>query len=197
MNRSTNLEWATAYGAELLGRRVFEASGRKSQPPTAPREVEHVQFPFRRWDGRIGPWKEHFGKGRGQVYPLLGEEPTPSCNEVELAKILRKVRDHAFWLSAFNTANMPKAWRAWVRSMNELPLWLEGLDSIIRDGIGSRRGGIPDVVAWNDDSPFGSALFLECKGPKEKFKESQEDWVGAAFMNGLMASQVAVSLRPF
>jgi hypothetical protein len=181
----------------LLGRHPFEAVGRKSRRFTGPRKVEHVQLPFRQWDGRIGPWKEHFGKGHGQIYPLLWSKPKRSCNEVEVAKILRQIRDHAFWFSAYNTANMPKIWRPWVRSMDELPPWLEELDSVIRVKITSRRGGMPDVVAWNDDHPLRSALFVECKGPKEKFKESQEDWISIAFAKGLEVSHVAVSVRPF
>jgi len=181
----------------LLGQHPFEAVGRKSRRHTVPRKVEHVRLPYRQWDGRIGPWKEHFGKGHGQVYPLWGSKPKRSCNEVEVAKILRQIRDHAFWFSAYNTANMPKIWRPWVRSMDELPPWLEELDSVIRVKITSPRGGMPDVVAWNDNHPLHSALFVECKGPKEKFKESQEDWISAAFVKGLKASHVAVSVRPF
>jgi hypothetical protein len=81
--------------------------------------------------------------------------------------------------------------------MDELPTWLEELDSAIRVKITSPRGGMPDVVAWNDEHPLRSALFVECKGPKERFKESQEDWISAAFARGLKVSRVAISVRPF
>ena len=192
-----NLKWATVYGGELLGRCPFEAVGRKHRRFATPRKVKQVRLPFHQWDGHIGPWKEHFGKGHGQVYPLLGSKPKRSCNEVEVAKVLRQIRDHAFWFSAYNTANMPKIWRPWVRSMDELPAWLEELDSAIRVKITSPRGSMPDVVAWNDARPLRSALFVECKGPKEKFKESQEDWISAAFTKGLKVSQVAISVRSF
>jgi hypothetical protein len=192
-----NLKWAIEHGGDILGRHPFEAVGRKQRRLADPRKVEHVQLPFRQWDGHIGPWKEHFGKGRAQVYPLLGSKPKWSCNEVEVAKILQQIRDHAFWFSAFNTAKMPKIWRPWVRSMDELPIWLAELDSAIRVKTTSRYGGVPDVVAWNEDHPLRSALFVECKGPKEKFKESQEDWMSAAFAKGLKVTQIAVSVRPF
>jgi hypothetical protein len=192
-----NFKWVTEHGGKLLGRHPFEAVGRKSRRLTSRRKVEHVQLPFRQWDGCIGPWNEHFGKGHGQIYPLLGSKPKRSCNEVEVAKILRQICDHAFWFSAYNTANMPKIWRPWVRSMDELPPWLKEFDSIIRVKITSQHGGMPDVVAWNDDHPLRSALFVECKGPKEKFKESQEDWISAAFVKGLEVSHVAISVRSF
>jgi hypothetical protein len=81
-----NLKWATEHGGELLGQHPFEAVGRKSKRLTASRKVKHVQLPFRQWDGRIGPWKEHFGKGHGQVYPLLG------TNRNEAAMKLRQQR---------------------------------------------------------------------------------------------------------
>jgi hypothetical protein len=56
---------------------------------------------------------------------------------------------------------------------------------------------MPDVVAWNDNDPLGSAIFIECKGPRESFKEAQEDWVRAAQNSGVEASQIAVAVRPF
>jgi hypothetical protein len=56
---------------------------------------------------------------------------------------------------------------------------------------------MPDVVAWDDLNPMKSALFVECKGPREAVLEAQEDWVWAATHPGLHLSQVAVSVRPF
>ena len=149
-----NLKWATEYGAELLGQNPFAAVKRKHRRLAAPHKVEHFKLPFRQWDGRIGLRKEHFGKGRGQVYPLIGNKPLPSCHEVEVAKVLCRVRDQAFWVSAFNTSLMPPRWQPWVISMSELPPWLEKFDAKIRERIISRKGGIPDVVAWNDSRAF-------------------------------------------
>jgi|GEM_PF-1327064 len=190
-----SLKWASNRGAKSLGRLPFATKNRKYRRKIAVQKAAHFQLPFRRWDGRIGPWKEHFGKGRGQVYSLDGSRPNRICNEIEVAKILRGVRDRAFWFSAFNTAKMPEIWRPWVRSMDELPPWLENLDSAIRQIIRAPAGGMPDVVAWNKKSPLLSAIFVECKGLNETFKEAQEDWMGAALRKGVRNSQFGVSIR--
>lgn len=164
-------------------------------PPSA---IEHLEFAFRRWNGPIGDWGEHFGKGRGQVHSLDGVEPLRSCNEVEVAKRLRKVREHAFWFSGYNIHRVPAIWRPWVRSVSTgAPAWLARLDAVIRGVVASPQGGMPDVVAWNDREGLSSAIFVECKGRAEPFSEAQEDWVWAAGNAGVRASQIAVSVRPF
>ena len=183
--------------ARARGRIRFAARGRKHRSLAPPRSVEQLQFPYRQWDGPIGPWEEHFGKGRGQVHSLDKKPPLRSCNEIEVAKTLRRVRQHAFWISAYNTTLMPEVWRPWVLSMAELPRWLRRLDTAIRARIGTQNGGMPDVVAWNDKDSLRSALFVECKGPKEGFREAQEDWVSGALESGLRVAQIAVSVRPF
>ncbi len=190
-------DWVSETGGRSLGRIRFAAQGRKHRPYVPPHSFEQVQFPFRRWDGLIGPWAEHFGKGRGQVHSLDQKAPLRSCNEVEVAKILRRIRQHAFWVSAYNTTRMPAIWRLWVRSMAELPPWLRRLDTAIRARIRSESGGMPDVVAWNDKDSLRSALFVECKGPTEAFREAQEDWLWGALESGVRVGQIAVSVRPF
>jgi len=74
---------------------------------------------------------------------------------------------------------------------------VHSLDVKLRKRISSRKGGMPDVVAWNALEPRRSALFIECKGPREKIDEAQEDWVWAARRVGIRLSQIAVSVRPF
>src|SRR5690606_4010128 len=54
------------------------------------------------------------------------------------------------------------------------------LDREIRTKIPHRTGGIPDVASWLPDDPANSLVFVECKGPSERIKENQEDWVFAA-----------------
>jgi hypothetical protein len=190
-------DWIQTVEARSMGRRSFAARRRKNPVYGPPSEVEHVQFDFRQWDGPLGPWAEHFGKGRGQVHSLDGAEPLRSCNEVEVAKRLRKVRDHAFWFSGYNPTQVPEIWQPWMRSYVDMPDWLTALDAKIRKRIRSQKGGMPDVVGWNDHESLRSALFIECKGPREKFSEAQEDWVWAARRAGVRPSQIAVSLRPF
>jgi len=191
------IDWALNHGVRSMGRFPFAALRRRKPRLGPPCKIDHLQFPFRQWDGPIGIWAEHFGKGRGQVYSLDRSEPLRSCNEVEVAKILRQVRRHAFWVCSFDTSRMPTIWRSWVLSMNELPPWLARIDTSVRLRISSRKGGMPDVVAWNDGNPVRSALFVECKGANEGFKEAQEDWLYIALGNGLKEEQFDVSVRPF
>jgi hypothetical protein len=67
----------------------------------------------------------------------------------------------------------------------------------IRGLIASAKGGIPDVVAWNDSSPDSSARFVECKAIKEDVKESQQDWVTVAASKHFVRLQFCVALRPY
>ena len=93
-------------GARSLGLHVVAARVRRAPPRGMPSLAEHVQFPYRRWDGPIGTWGEHFGKGRGQVHSLDGDAPTRSCNEVEVAKRLRAVGENAYWFSGYNVGSV-------------------------------------------------------------------------------------------
>ena len=159
--------------------------------------IAHLDLRYRKWDGPKLPWKEDFGKAGGQVYSLDGTEPQRSCNEVEVAKRLRCVRDHAFWISCYSASQIPNLWRPWAKAPDEAPHWLLALDRNIRRLVSNAKGGIPDVVAWNDDDSRESALFVECKGTNESFKEGQEDWVAAALACGLHRTQFAVAVRTF
>jgi hypothetical protein len=192
-------DWIAALGAQSLGERVFAARRPRTTPELGPPSaVEFIQFRFRRWDGTIGEWREHFGKAAGQVYSLDGSEPRRSCNEVEVAKRLRTVRDQAFWFSEYNPSSVPNLWQPWVRSLRgQTPTWLALLDATVRQHLSSKRGGMPDVVAWSEEEPLRSAIFVECKGPREAVSEAQEDWIWAARHAGVELSQLAVSLRPF
>jgi VRR-NUC domain len=190
-------QWVEILGAHAIGERVFAARRPRKTPENGPASrVQHIEFPYRRWDGPIGEWSEHFGKGRGQVYALDETEPLRSCNEVEVAKRLRLIRDHAYWFSGYDTTRMPAIWRPWVSTLaTGSPAWLRSLDATIRELIPSRAGGMPDVVAWNDVDSLASALFVECKSHGEPVSDAQEDWVWAARMAGVTLDQIIVSIR--
>jgi hypothetical protein len=191
-------DWIQAIGARSLGKRPFVATRRRVPALAVVNEVEHIQFALEPWDGPVGAWREQFGKGRGQVHSLDGTPPLRSCNEIEVVKALRSVRDSAFWFSGYNARAIPELWRPWVRSSgHESPSWLVSVDREVRLRIRSKRGGMPDVVAWNDNDPLESAIFVECKGRREPITEAQEDWVCAAQCAGIRLFQVAVSVRPF
>lgn len=177
--------------------RPFAAEKRAVARRVPAPDVLHLDVLYRQWDGPPLPWAEDFGKKGGQVYSRDGDEPQRSCNEVEVAKRLRRVRTHAFWVSSYSPSQIPAIWRAWTRAPEEAPGWLKTLDSRVREATGHPSGGIPDVVAWSDDDPTASALLVECKGPKESFKEGQEDWVVAALALGLRPEQLAVAVRQF
>src|SRR3954454_10323004 len=113
-------DWIGPTGARLLGRRPFECRSRKYPAFGAPTRVEHIQFDFRQWDGPItlgrGGHFEHMGKKRGQVHSLDRTQPCRSCNEVEVAKRLRTVRDNAFWFSQYG-GNVPEIWQPWANKL--------------------------------------------------------------------------------
>ena len=162
----------------------------------APPLIDHIQLPLRPWVGEfLARAPENAGKGRGQVYSLDGTEPHRSCQEVEVAKRLRIVRENAWWITDW--PQLPRTpWTPWALRPDRLPDWVRELDDKIRKVIRSRKGGMPDVVAWNDRDGLASMILVECKGPNEPFREAQQDWVSAACCLGLNASQFAVALRP-
>ncbi len=125
-------EWIDALGSRRKTLLPFAAANRKQERRIQPPRIWHVERRYRQWDGPIGPWAEHFGKGRGQVYSLDGKEPIRSCNEVEVAKLLEAVRFEAFWISSYNPSAIPELWRSWVLAPAEMPNWLKDLDSRIR-----------------------------------------------------------------
>ena len=116
---------------------------------------------------------------------------------MEIAKLLRSVRREAYWISGYAPSRIPELWRPWVLGPAEAPSWLKEFDRRLRPRVAAPRGGMPDVVAWDPDQGLDSALFAECKGPKEKIKEAQEDWVAAAMAAGIPDSRFAIALRVF
>jgi hypothetical protein len=190
-------KWLEALGhvdKELL---PFIAYERKHERVGQTPRIWHVAIRYHQWDGPRLPWSEDFGKASGQVYSLDGGVPQRSCNEVEVAKLLRMVRPEAYWISGFAPSKMPALWRPWVLDPAEAPAWLKEFDQRLRPRISAPRGGMPDVVAWAPDRELESVLFVECKGPKEKNKEAQEDWVAAALTEGVPASNFAAAIRVF
>ena len=187
------MDWIETIGSRPIGESPLAASLRKAPQYGPPSVVAHIELDLRPWDGPLGSRRDHFGKGAGQVRSRDGTPPLRSCQEVEVVKSLRTVRDHAYWFSGFG--GVPEPWQPWASSLRAAPDWLAALDKAIRSLITSRRGGMPDVVAWNDHDPVASAIFIECKAPGETFLEAQEDWAWAALRVGVRSDQIAVSLR--
>ena len=180
-----------------IDERPFAADKRAQPARRAPAWVAHLELPYRQWDGPKLPWAEDFGKGKGQVYARDPAENPRSCNEVEVVRRLRRVRQHAVWVSGYRPDQVPALWRPYAVAPEDAPAWLRVLDAEIRAVTGHRQGGIPDVVAWDDENPLASALFVECKGATESFKEGQEDWVSEALARGVRPEQIAVAVRRF
>lgn len=190
-------EWLSSLGTGRLREVPFAARKRSMDRRQEPPVVTQIELPYRQWDGHVGPWSNHLGKATKQVYPLDGGPPERSCNEVEVAKLLRKVRREAHWVCSFAPNKVPSIWRAWSIDPKDLPAWLKELDRKIRAGLTSKTGGIPDVAAWDPDDPLETLVLVECKGPREDIKEGQEDWVVAALEYGLDRDNFAVAVRPF
>lgn len=175
----------------------FYANDRQRPGQREAPTVVHLDVLYRQWDGPRLSRTEDFGKGRGQVYSRDGGEPLRSCNEVEVAKRLRRIRQNAYWISSYSTATLPEIWRPWTLGLQQVPAWLFYLNREIGRLTGKSNGGVPDVVAWNDERSSSSALFVECKAPKEGFKDSQERWIAAALACGVAPTQIAVAVRQF
>jgi hypothetical protein len=190
-------KWLEALGHGDKELHPFIAHERKHERLGQPPRIWHADIRYRQWDGPRLPWSEDFGKASGQVYSLDGGVPQRSCNEVEVAKLLREVRPEAYWISGFAPSQIPDLWRPWVLGPAEAPSWLKEFDRRLRPRVSAPRGGMPDVVAWDPHRELESVLFLECKGPKEKNKEAQEGWVAAAIDEGVPASNFAAAIRVF
>jgi hypothetical protein len=111
-----------------------------------------------------------------------------------VAKRLSTVRKHAFFFSDWPQLPMTP-WLPWARHARDAPDWLLDLDAKIRLKT-FRRGGMPDVVAWNDDEHLASAIFVECKAT-EPVNENQEDWLWAARQLGVETAQFAMAVLRF
>jgi hypothetical protein len=188
-------KWLAALGTGRQRQVPFAARKRSIERRREPPVLTQIELPFRQWDGHIGPWSDHLGKASKQVYPLDGGPPERSCNEV--AKLLRKIRQEAYWVCSFAPSKVPAIWRPWSIDPSDLPAWLKNLDRKIRASLVSKTGGIPDVAAWDSDNPLETLILVECKGPKEDIKEGQEVWVAAALEYGLSPETFAVAVRPF
>lgn len=207
------MEGQVALGASTSWLRYLRLKNIRMKAFVAPRRrepsrldsvvVPHGVLLLRQWKGQPSQWADDYGKKRGQVYPLGGRAPEPSCIEIEVAKLMRKVRPMAFWVSCFNRTPPPR-WEPWVvLPRDNLPElgWLKALNAMVWRELGfggqPKMQGIPDVVAWDPEKPFETSLFVECKGEKDKPKETQEDWVSGAVAHGVPAESFAVAIRRF
>lgn len=155
----------------------------------------NVEISYKNWDKRIGNWSDHFGKGKSQVYSLDGKEPVRSCNEIEIVKLLRNAGFNSFWISTYNPKVIPGLWQPWVLSFKNMPIWLSEFDSRFRNKLSSKKGGIPDVIAWRPDSGLHSCIMIECKGKKEGLTTNQIRWLKLAFSNGFSPDQFGIAIR--
>jgi len=153
------------------------------------------------------------GKGKKCVYPLDEKVPFRSCNEIEVAKLLRSGLGYkAFFLTTFpipdgsDNQDQPD-WTPWTIKKEGLPAWLRDLDYGIRrlscwpkkKGGTPKDGGIPDVVGWDPGAadPAQTAVFVECKGPKEGTRKDQWPWFSAAIELGVPAERFGAAFRSF
>src|SRR4051794_25557113 len=127
-----NNDWLSSLGTGRQTKVSFAARKRSTERQQAPPILTQIELPYRQWDGPIGPWSEHFGQASKQVYPLDGGPPERSCNEVEVAKLLRNVRQEAYWVCSYAPSKVPEIWRPWSIAPSNLPTWLKDLDKRIR-----------------------------------------------------------------
>jgi hypothetical protein len=146
---------------------------------TAPRVAGCVfELEFDLFEGPVGHWREHYGKGKGRVESPTGEA---SCAEAELVRILREGDWHAGWLEDYQTASIPQEWQWALVNETDLPPNVSERHKRIREELLARfglRGGCWDVIAWKGDALW----YLETKGPKDGLSRNQIAWwaTGAA-----------------
>ncbi len=150
--------------------------------------VWHAALTFMKWSPTpnvLPPTrKERYGKTT-----IIGEDGSWSVVEIELTRRLREAGWQAGWVDTFGGA--PKAWAEWLVNPSSLPSALGHFISEI-DRVTGRKGGKPDLVAWQGDS-LAKAVFLECKGPGDKIHQKQEEWLNAALRAGMSCEQFAVA----
>src|ERR671910_314166 len=101
----SNGEYPQWLAATLLraGRRIGHAELHSKLKGGLPAEVNaFVEMRYKQWAGPDGVWHDSMGKGKKCVYPLDEKEPFRSCNEIEVAKLLRSGLGYkAFFLTTF------------------------------------------------------------------------------------------------
>jgi hypothetical protein len=128
------------------------------------------------FEGPIGPWREHFGKGKNQVRSPQGES---SCAEAEIVRLLRARGWNAAWLEDWASTSIPANWKWAVMEERELPSGIRLRHDRIRERsreVTGQRAGCWDVIAWKDEVLW----YLEAKGPGDGLNKNQVAWWIAA-----------------
>jgi len=159
------------------------------QPEVEPFPIWYIQLGFEKWIQPEGApklaWEDTYGKKQ-----VVGADNERSVVEVEVVRRMRKAGYQAFWLDAFGRG--PLAWHQWITQLDKLPEEIQDLVRRIGCRLGSRVGGIPDVVAWLPGTA-NQALFIECKGKGDNLRSSQLSWFRAALEEGLPVSSYVVA----
>lgn len=149
--------------------------------------VWHATLTFTKWNPTsnipLPTRKETYGKTM-----IIGKDGNRSIVEIELTRCLREAGWQASWVDSFGGA--PKVWAEWLAKPSSFPAALSHFITEI-DGVTGRKGGKPDIVAWQGDS-IAKVVFIECKGPGDEISQKQEEWLRAALCEGMSSKQFAV-----
>jgi hypothetical protein len=151
---------------------ISELLGLLRSAAAVPVSLHVITLELPAYTGAIGEWREHMGKGKGQVLSPAGER---SCAEAEIVRLLRDGGWHAGWVQDYGRGVVPTEWRWALLDENALPADIARRHQRIRERMG-RRGGCWDVLAWKDDAMW----YLEAKGPGDGLHHNQFAWWVAA-----------------
>ncbi|HET7553194.1 MAG TPA: VRR-NUC domain-containing protein [Gemmatimonadaceae bacterium] len=125
---------------------------------------------------------------------VIGENGKWSVAEIELVKRMRAGGWSAGWVDTFGSA--PRAWSGWIVDPGELPTALRrSYNAITNDTGRTGEGGQPDVIAWRGDT-LRDCVLVEYKGPNDRVRPGQDDWLRAALRAGLSPNQFVVARWP-
>jgi hypothetical protein len=161
--------------------------------PGSPAIAWYLEVKFERWSppaGSISPSKSE----TYQKTVVVGDDGNWSVAEIELVKRMRAAGWSAGWVDTFGSA--PKPWHRWIVDPGELPTALRrSYNAITRDTGLSRGGGQPDIIAWKGES-LEDCVLIEYKGPSDRVRAGQDDWLLSALHAVLSPDQFTVAKWP-
>ncbi len=149
----------------------------------------HVEVRFRLWQQP----EESPPLTRESTYgwkpQIIGSDGSRSVGEVELVQRLRRAGMRSYWIDTFGSA--PAQWQTFIAKRDQFPARIARFLADLRGKGRGKLGGAPDVIAWNlrNEEP----VFVEYKGPKDKIRPGQDEWLRSALAHGLPLESYAVA----
>lgn len=152
----------------------------------------HATVRFKHWTPPPGVEMPSRAETYGKTL-IVSSDGGWTVAEIELVRRLRSKSWQAGWVDSFGQA--PKTMGEWILDPDSFPPQLREAYEAIILATGRKRGGSPDIIAWQGQS-LSSAVFIEYKGPNDRVRPSQQAWVQSALNQGIVRDQFAVVRWP-